>query len=361
MKRAAICVVMLLIGRTAIAHPLDLGYLKVDATDSAVAVSFDIAASTAARLIDMEPLEVSSAVIQKNALQLANAIFGDAPSTDTGPCRWGNVSAELLDQTVRLSAMADCFTSGHHVRWSLPFLHDAKIPSTYQLLVRARLFGTEHITTLDRDHRDLDLSGNAQFGFLEFTWMGIEHIGAAPSEWHNDTGLKIPDGIDHIVFIIALLLGGGTLLHLGGVVSGFTLGHSITLTLAAFGIVQVSQRVIEPLIALTIMAAASESVFGILHRHRWKVAAGFGFLHGLGLASALTSLELTGGKLVKALLGYNMGVEVGQLCIVVAAVPLLVLLRKKPRVERYVVRLAAAVIFGLGSYWFIERLSAGPH
>jgi len=103
---------------------------------------------------------------------------------------------------------------------------------TFQLLVKAQIAGEDRVAIADHTRPELALAASRP-GFTAFVWTGVEHIGAAPDQWHGPAGWKLPDGIDHILFLLALMLAGGGLVRILGIVSGFTLGHSITLALSA--------------------------------------------------------------------------------------------------------------------------------
>jgi hypothetical protein len=268
-------------------------------------------------------------------------------------------SAELRPRTASLTVAAECPSGARTLRWPMPFVGDPRVSAVFQLFVKARLGGEDYVTTVDRGAPELSLSQGEHHGFAEFVWSGVQHIGAAPSEWHGDDGWKLPDGLDHIMFLLALMLGGGTLLRLAGIATGFTAGHSITLALSGLGLVRPSPRVIEPLIALSIAWVAAQAFFLRQQEgggHRWKTAAAFGLIHGFGFAGALQQLDLSTPDLVKALFGYNVGIELGQISIVIVLAPGVVLLQRRPRLQRVIVRSLAALIFVAGMYWFIERL-----
>src|SRR5690606_21548682 len=127
---------------------------------------------------------------------------------------------------------------------------------------------------------------------------------------------------------------------------------------SGLGLVRPPASVIEPVIALSIALVAAQAFAGRReHDHRrWQIAAGFGLVHGFGFAGALHELELGAPGMVKALLGYNLGVELGQVAIVLAIAPLILLLQRRPRAHHAVVRALAAAICAAGTYWFIERL-----
>jgi hypothetical protein len=304
---------------------------------------------------------LDAAGVKARATELADRLITSAQiMTPTGPCTWGVPSAELADRTIKLARAATCPDGPRS--WTFPFLRDPHLPRTFQLIFQEPSV-SDRITTIDATTDVLALGnqgahGDDPVGFFGFVWSGVEHIGAAPSQWRDpeDGGLTLPDGIDHILFVIALVLAGGTLWRLVGVVSGFTLGHSITLALAALGVFRPSPSIIEPIIALSIAAAAVEAFLGKYEQHRWKIAAGFGLVHGFGFASALTHLQLSTGTRVVALFGYNFGVELGQVAIVLVSAPLILWLRKQGPKGLLVVRIIAACIAVLGFYWFVTRL-----
>jgi len=347
-----------LAARPAAAHPLDLGYLRIEGAGAALTATLDLDAGAAARLLDAGALALDAATLRARAGELADRTLRRAElATELGPCRWEGAAAELRARTASLTVAVACPSGSRTFRWPLPFLHDARVSSAFQLLVRARLGGAEHVTTLDRGAPELALSREVRVGFAGFVWSGIEHIGAAPDQWRGADGWRLPDGLDHILFLLALLLAGGTLIQLVGIASGFTLGHSLTLALSGLGVVRPPASVIEPLIALSIALVAAQAFLGRHERRRWQVAAAFGLVHGFGFAGALHALELQAPDLLAALFGYNAGVELGQIAIVLAIAPLVLVLQRRPRAHRAVVRALAAAICAAGLYWFVERLA----
>jgi hydrogenase/urease accessory protein HupE len=163
-------------------------------------------------------------------------------------------------------------------------------------------------------------------------------------------------GYDHLLFLGALLLRGGRLLSLFKIITAFTVAHSITLALAVLGVVTVPERLVESVIAASIVYVALENV--VLRdapSQRWIVSFLFGLVHGFGFASALSPLHLLPRNLALALLGFNLGVEGGQALVVALLLPILVWMRGA-RWERRAVRAASCAVALLGFVWFIERL-----
>jgi hypothetical protein len=167
-------------------------------------------------------------------------------------------------------------------------------------------------------------------GALGFFRLGIEHI---------------LTGFDHILFLFALMLRGGRIGSLLGIVTAFTVAHSITLGLAVLGVVRPPSWMVEPLIAASIAYVACENIF--LRRapsRRWLISALFGLVHGFGFAGALLELELPREGLFSSLLFFNLGVEAGQAMIIALLFPALVLLSRFTWERRAVTAISAVVL-----------------
>jgi hypothetical protein len=177
--------------------------------------------------------------------------------------------------------------------------------------------------------------------FLFYLGMGVEHI---------------IGGIDHLLFLLALLALSRGVWPTLKIVTAFTVAHSITLSLAALGLVDMPARIVEPLIAASIVWVAVENLVapGGVGR-RWLIAAAFGLVHGLGFASALIELDLSRETLVRALIGFNVGVELGQLAFVAIVMPPLAWASRPGRLPRLPQILSAAVAV-VGAVWLVERL-----
>jgi hydrogenase/urease accessory protein HupE len=172
-------------------------------------------------------------------------------------------------------------------------------------------------------------------------------------------------GIDHLLFVLALLLithGGWKLVK---TVTAFTVAHSITLALAALGLVHVPQAPVEAVIALSIVFVAAEILRaregrpGIATRAPWVVAFVFGLLHGFGFAGALTEIGLPQGQIPLALLFFNVGVEFGQLLFIAVALSLILLIRRiRFNFPGWAVRVPPYAIGSLAMFWVIQRVAA---
>lgn len=178
--------------------------------------------------------------------------------------------------------------------------------------------------------------------FWLYTKAGFEHI--------------LPKGLDHILFVLGLFFSSLVLASLLWQVTAFTLAHSLTLGLAALGLVTAPGAIVEPLIALSIVWIAVENcVFKQKSKWRPLVVFAFGLLHGLGFAAVLSDYGLPKDDLVPSLLAFNLGVELGQITVILAAFAITLFLQKKPW-YRQRVQVPASIIIGcVGAFWFIER------
>jgi hypothetical protein len=144
-----------------------------------------------------------------------------------------------------------------------------------------------------------------------------------------------------------------------GIISCFTLGHSVTLALAAWDLVRISPRIVEPLIALSIIVVAVENlVRKEAAADRYWMAGGFGLIHGFGFASVLsaTGLGQSGAAMAVPLFSFNLGVELGQLAVMAVVVPLLFALRRWPAFERRGATVLSVAVIAMSSYWMWERV-----
>lgn len=196
------------------------------------------------------------------------------------------------------------------------------------------------------------------------TWRALGDY-SIQGVWHIWTGY------DHLLFLLLLLVPAvlrrerthwqgvenlrAALLDTAKVVTAFTVAHSITLSAATLGLVSLPSRLVESAIAASIIVAAINNIVPILQTRRWPLALIFGLIHGFGFASILTDLGLPAGALAGALMGFNLGVEAGQMAIVMVFLPLAFIVRASP-VYRYTVYIAgSALAAGLAGIWFMER------
>jgi hydrogenase/urease accessory protein HupE len=179
------------------------------------------------------------------------------------------------------------------------------------------------------------------FGFVR---MGFEHI---------------LSGYDHLVFLFALVLVGGRLRSLLGVVTAFTVAHSLTLALAVLGVWSPSPRVVEPLIALSIAYVGIENLAARDFDTRWRITFPFGLVHGFGFAGALADVGLTRSEVPAALVAFNVGVELGQLAVLALLLPLAWRLGRWEPFRRRIVPAFSLCVVAAGAAWFVERAVGG--
>lgn len=180
--------------------------------------------------------------------------------------------------------------------------------------------------------------------FVNYIGVGIDHI--------------VPKGLDHILFVVGLFLFSSALRPLLLQVSAFTAAHTLTLGLSMAGLVNVSSAVVEPLIALSIVYVAVENVF-LKTLHWWRPALifGFGLLHGLGFATVLTEFGLSSSVFLPGLIGFNVGVEVGQLMVIAVCFSVLgYWFGQKSWYRSRITRPLSVIIALIGLYWFVERV-----
>jgi hydrogenase/urease accessory protein HupE len=200
---------------------------------------------------------------------------------------------------------------------------------------------------ISRGRSQVDYFGGTLAGVLavmrKFVPAGVRHILIGP---------------DHLLFLVGLLLLGGSMWRLLLVVTAFTVANSITLSLAALNIVAPPAGVVEPAIALSIVYVGADNLMvrGGRDLRGW-IAFAFGFIHGLGFADVLRGMDLPARALGWSLFSFNVGVEIGQLFVVVAVASALALLRRRSEVAgRRLVLAGSVAVIAAGAFWFIQRV-----
>lgn len=180
--------------------------------------------------------------------------------------------------------------------------------------------------------------------FANFLSLGVKHI---------------LTGYDHLLFLFGLLVVARGLVSALTIITSFTIAHSITLAVATLHLVQIPSRIVEPLIAASIVVVGVENLLrGDIPNARRMVPFGFGLIHGFGFASALRETGIGSGTcgIVLPLFSFNLGVELGQIMVAAVALPIIWKLRENPMfVARWAPACSAAVVL-LGSFWFVERV-----
>ncbi len=199
--------------------------------------------------------------------------------------------------------------------------------------------------TMQRPHTDASTAGlEAVRSFTNFLCLGVKHI---------------LTGYDHLLFLFGLLVVARGFASSLGIITSFTIAHSITLAVATLHLVQIPSRIVEPLIAASIVFVGIENLLrGDIPTARRMVAFGFGLIHGFGFASALREAGIGSGtgSILLPLFSFNLGVELGQIMVAAAALPIIWKLRENPMfIARWAPACSAAVVL-LGSFWFVQRV-----
>ena len=331
---------------TAAAHPVPFSYLDLDlkgdriegrVTAHATDIGQALAMEDAAQLLDQSVLEAMQPRIA--ALLAQGMELGDLP-----PPRWTTIAPVADDDAVQLG-----------------FVIDAAPPPALE--VRAHFF--------DRDPQHQTFVNVSEDGELRQQWIFGEqdrpqtHYAGTAAGALAVVGTFVPSGIehiligpDHILFLIGLILLGGSWRRLAIIVTSFTIGHSVTLALAATGTFMPPAWLVEPLIALSIVVVGADNLMrGDGKDLRAGIAFAFGLIHGFGFAFVLREFGLPAGSLAWSLLSFNIGVEIGQLAIVlVVALVLAAIRRRSERAARHIATFGSLAVMAAGAYWFVERV-----
>jgi hypothetical protein len=306
-------------------------------------------------VITWDELRSRKDAVTAYALSRLHIQFDGSPATLSATDLLVDNHSDGAYAVVRLSAEASRAPSRLGISYNALFDIDPK----HRGLFRLEHDGVTRLSVFSPSSKEqtFDLTPvAARTPFLAFVREGVWHI------W---------SGYDHILFLLALLLpgvlrrrdnrwqpvpaAGPALTNVFKVVTAFTAAHSITLSLAALGIVHLPVRLIESAIAASVALAAVNNIWPIFTERGWVVAFGFGLLHGFGFANALADLGLRHGQLAATLFGFNVGVEIGQLAIVAAFLPIALSMRGLLFYRRFVLQTGSAVIVAISMTWFAER------
>ena len=365
--RVLIAIAFLLSASPASAHPAPFSYLDLHLDASGVRgtlvvhdldAAHDLGVANADALLDP-----ATALKYRDALTALltprlSLTFDGRPVVIS----WGGIEVVPDRQSLRLSFTVNATRPGHVAIRAYVFPYDP-IHQTFINVYEDT--GLKLQLILDASRQTAEYYSGSSQGRLAvirtFVLSGIEHILIGP---------------DHILFLIGLLLLGGSFGRLALIVTSFTIGHSITLSLAALDILSPPARFIEPLIALTIVVVGADNLLVLRATKRdsapsaalgpsappaadiraW-LAVAFGLIHGFGFAYVLKEFGLPQAALGWSLFAFNLGVEIGQLLIVfVVAGSLLLVRRKREGAARGIAYLGSIAVILAGVYWFIERV-----
>ena len=349
MRRLGLLLALLAFALPASAHPVPFSYLdiRLDATGAHGTLTVhifdaahDLGIDPPARLLEPAVAAARGAALAQMLASLLSLAERDQPLT----MAWGAVDVLPERQSLRL-----------------PFTVAGGRPSTLRETARLYPYDPQHQTFVNiyedgalRQQAILDASRTS----IEYFSGGVRGTAAVAVRFVAAGIHHILIGPDHILFLVGLLLLGGSMRRLAVVVTSFTLAHSVTLSIAALNILSPPSRLVEPLIALSIVYVGCDNLLirGGRDVRGW-IAFGFGLVHGFGFASVLREMDLPQRALGWSLFSFNVGVEIGQLLVVVAVASALAALRH--RSEAAGRRLAVAgslVVVVAGAFWFVQRV-----
>ncbi len=364
MRQLALFLTLLLCQMTAWAHKASDSYLVVDVKGGAVTAQWDIAVRDIDFALGLDRdgnAEITWGELRARQSDLEAWALSRLELSRSGACPLTVTGLQVDDHTdggyavLHLSGVCPGATGALGMEYRLLF----DLDKLHRGLLRLTVDGVTYSTVLS------PTSGVVQFGaaqasrwtqFNQYLVEGVRHI------WI---------GFDHILFLLSLLLPAVLVLHMRRwqgvdrfgtaardvlwVVTSFTAAHSITLSLAALGLVSLPSRLVESAIALSVVLAAANNLWPVVEHRRWLVAFGFGLIHGFGFASVLAELGLPADALVLSLLGFNAGVELGQLAIVAGFLPVAFYLRNTRFYLRGVFVLGSWLTMLVALIWLLER------
>lgn len=346
-----LCVLLLVFSISASAHPVPFSFLDVQLTSSGIEVSlvvhdFDLAHDLGVSTPEsfLEPGYLAEHAASIHAL-LDSRLQITADGVTSEP-EWAESEVLSDRQSVRLVLR---YPSVKSMPRNLA-VKAAMFPydTTHQTFVNIYENGElTHQVILDRAKNGVEyLTGSSQSAVAvmqKFIPAGIHHILIGP---------------DHVLFLVGLLLLGGSPRRLLAIVTSFTVAHSITLSLAALNIVSPAARIIEPAIALSIIYVGFDNLLVRRGRDvRMWIAFCFGFIHGFGFANVLREMDLPPRALGWSLFGFNFGVEIGQLLVVLVVASSLAAIRSRSEKAGHTIAVAGSIaVIAAGVFWFVQRV-----
>lgn len=370
---AFVCTMVgLLVSREASAHKPSDAYLFLDVTDHHVSARWDVALrdlDDAQGLDRDENGEITWGEVKSRANEVSSStwaaleILADGAvctrSSEAPPATASHTDGAYLVLRAELDCPGVATPKKLVIRYTLFFERDPQHRGIVRVDARG---GSRSLVFSTREREavvDLDDRSAGTRAFFGMVREGISHIA---------------QGYDHLLFLFALLFPAvfvrdagklvpvarfrPALMDVLRVVTAFTIAHSVTLSLAALDVVRMPSRVVESVIAASVVLAAVNNVKPLFPEGRWAAAFVLGLMHGFGFSATLDDLELSRGALVTALFGFNVGVEAGQLAVVAVFLPLAFAARGTRAYRRGVLVYGSVGIALLASVWFVERAFA---
>lgn len=273
-------------------------------------------------------------------LVIAGTIGSASLRSEEGDCRIGPAEVRRVEMDgIEIAAAVSCPGGA---TWTYDAAHLAAFEVGHRQYLEV---GGQPVAVLDATRPSGTFDGQGASATevgLRWAGLGVEHI------W---------TGFDHLAFLLALLLVSTRLRQMLTVVTGFTIAHSITLTLAATDLLTLPPEIVEPAIAASIVLVGLENLWKPPPERRIVVTFLLGLVHGFGFAGMLVELGLPSDALGLALVSFNLGVEAGQAALVIVTLPVLLALRRIPVWTERGVPLVSVLVACAGTYWLIERVS----
>lgn len=347
----ALIFILILAGSVRLAaHPAPFSYLDIQLTDSGLSGSLVIHALDPAHDLGVDPESLLDPQILAARADALTRLLAPrlALTADGARLQWSASRVLPLPDRSSIQILWAAAHSGVPGRLNVAaelFPYDPNHQTFVNVYEGERLVRQE---VLHRGRTSVDFYTATRQGrfavFRTFTESGIHHIAIGP---------------DHVLFIVGLLLLGGSISRLLLIVSAFTLGHSVTLSLATLNILSPPAHLVEPAIALSIVYVGADNLLvGKEGRDmRPWVALFFGLVHGFGFASVLRETGLAGTAIGLSLFSFNLGVEIGQAVIVILVSAMLAFIRSRSaRVARWITVAGSLVVIAAGGYWFVQRV-----
>jgi hydrogenase/urease accessory protein HupE len=349
LRCSTLCAAALLAPSSALAHPAPFSYVDLHLNGRAIEGTLVVHMFDAGHDLGVDPPE--HLLTPSTAAAYAEALMALVEprlvvSADGRAVRGAWSAVEPLPDRQSLLL---------HVRYTLD-----RAPATLSVTARMFPYDPYHETFLNV-HEGSELTqaildrGNDRFDYFAGNVRGTAAVGrklAAMGAEH------ILIGPDHLLFLFGLLVLGGTMAQLVWLATAFTAAHVVTLTLAALNIVMPSTRIVEPAIALSIVYMGADNLLirGGRDVRGW-IACAFGGMHGFGFANVLRGMELSRRALLWSLVSFNVGVEIGQLAVVVILAWALALLRSRSEAAgRQLAFAGSVVVIAAGAFWFVQRV-----
>jgi hydrogenase/urease accessory protein HupE len=331
----------------AVAHVATTGLVRIELAGNRLRYALSVAlpelpAASAAILTAAANGDRSAADTTAEEARRSVTVALAGAACRSGRVRIGGAGANETRATVEIDFICDAA----HGRLDIGENWSAFLGEHYQSIGNLRTTSGERQVIFGEGARTatVDIDNTVATGWFDFVKLGVLHI---------------LTGYDHLLFLLALLATARGMWSVVRIVTAFTLAHSVTLTIAVLGVVTVPDRIIEPLIAATIIWVALENLFADEpDQRRWVWSFGFGLVHGFAFASALNELDLKGAALVRGLVGFNLGVEIGQLVFIAVVLPALMWL-ERGRGARLTQRIASLTAATVGTYWLVQRIFVG--